>query len=421
MSRRLKVLMSAYACEPHRGSEPEVGWQWAIHMAQQHDVTVITRANNRAGIEAELARRPRPHPHFVYYDLPRWQRFWKRGNRGVQLYYSLWQRGMLRVARALHAQQRFELTHHVTFGKFAVPSPLVQLPIPLVAGPVGGGESTPPGFQATYSWPGRITEILRSSARRWSLLNPFSRRRLAATHTFIAATPQTAEWLAPLSKRAVLVEPQCGMTEPELNSFAEFPIRRDKPFRLISIARLVHWKGLHLALAAFAQFAKHNPESEYWIVSGGPELERLKQLAAALGVAKQVTFWGRLPQLKDVYQKLAVADVFVHPALHEGFGYACLEALAAGRPVLCLDWGGPGMQVTPECGYAVTVSHPKQVIDALSAAMQQLGEDEAKRVEMAHAARRRAATFSWQRKAAFMNGVYRSVVASRSEGGGSPD
>lgn len=411
MSRRLKVLMSAYACEPHRGSEPEVGWQWAIHMAQRHDVTVITRANNQPGIAAELARCPGPQPQFIYYDLPRWQRFWKRGNRGVQLYYSLWQRGMLRVARARHAQQPFDLSHHVTFGKFAVPSPLVELPIPLIAGPVGGGESTPPGFLGTYSWPGRITEILRSGARRWSLLNPRSRRRLAATHTFIAATPQTAQWLEPLRRRPVLVEAQCGMTAPELESFAAFPLRREGPFRAISIARLVHWKGLHLALAAFAQFARKHPESEYWIVSGGPERARLQQLAVELGIARQVTFWGRLPQLRDVYGKLAAADVFVHPALHEGFGYACLEALAAGRPVVCLDWGGPGMQVTPECGFAVPVQNPAQVIAALAAALEQLCANPDQRLAMAAAARHRAATgFAWSKKVDFMDGVYRSVT-----------
>lgn len=411
MSRRLKVLMSAYACEPHRGSEPEVGWQWAVHLAQRHDVTVITRANNQSAIETELARLPKPHPQFIYYDLPRWLRFWKRGNRGVQVYYNWWQRGMLALARRLHAEQIFDLAHHVTFGKFSVPSPLVKLPVPLVVGPVGGGESTPPGFQSTYSLSGRIAEVLRASARWASVSNPFSRRLLTRVHTFIAATPQTAEWLAPLAARPVLVEPQCGMTALELQSFAAFPLRRDNPFRLISIARLVHWKGIHLGLRAFAQFAKKHPESEYWIVSGGPELARLKQLAEELGVAKQVTFFGRLPQLKDVYAKLAEADVFVHPALHEGFGYACLEALAAGRPLLCLNWGGPGMQATPECGFAVSVTSPEQAVQELAAAMNQLCENPEQRVAMAAAAQLRAATvFNWMRKSEYMDAVYRSVV-----------
>ena len=72
MVTRLKVLMSAYACEPGRGSEPEVGWQWAFQMARFHEVTVVTRANNRAVIDRALADYPGAKPEFIYYDLPAW-------------------------------------------------------------------------------------------------------------------------------------------------------------------------------------------------------------------------------------------------------------------------------------------------------------------------------------------------------------
>jgi hypothetical protein len=46
-SKKLKVLVSAYACEPNRGSEPEVGWQWIQQLARFYEVWIITRANNR--------------------------------------------------------------------------------------------------------------------------------------------------------------------------------------------------------------------------------------------------------------------------------------------------------------------------------------------------------------------------------------
>jgi len=56
MPDRLKVFISAYACEPNKGSEPAVGWQLALHMARFHDVTVLTRANNQENIEKALDR-----------------------------------------------------------------------------------------------------------------------------------------------------------------------------------------------------------------------------------------------------------------------------------------------------------------------------------------------------------------------------
>ena len=51
MSKKLKVLLSAYACEPNKGSEPGVGWNWLIEIAKlNHKVTVITRSNNKKSI-----------------------------------------------------------------------------------------------------------------------------------------------------------------------------------------------------------------------------------------------------------------------------------------------------------------------------------------------------------------------------------
>ena len=76
MPRRLRVLMSAYACEPGKGSEPGVGWNLAKAMATRHDVWVVTRANNRPVIESELEEQPVPNLHFLYYDLPRWASWW---------------------------------------------------------------------------------------------------------------------------------------------------------------------------------------------------------------------------------------------------------------------------------------------------------------------------------------------------------
>ena len=52
MNGRLRILLSAYACEPDRGSEPGVGWNWVRHLAREHEVWVITRSNNRGIIDA---------------------------------------------------------------------------------------------------------------------------------------------------------------------------------------------------------------------------------------------------------------------------------------------------------------------------------------------------------------------------------
>ena len=61
--KRLRVLISAYACEPGKGSEPGVGWNFSKEMAKHHDLWVLTRLNNREIIENELLENPTEELH----------------------------------------------------------------------------------------------------------------------------------------------------------------------------------------------------------------------------------------------------------------------------------------------------------------------------------------------------------------------
>ena len=46
-----KILISAYACEPNKGSEPEVGWQWIYQLSNYYEIWVLTKGNNKDTIE----------------------------------------------------------------------------------------------------------------------------------------------------------------------------------------------------------------------------------------------------------------------------------------------------------------------------------------------------------------------------------
>ena len=137
-----------------------MGWNWVRQIARFHEVWVITRANNRVAIEKSLAKEPLPNVHWVYFDLPRWARFWKKGERGLYLYYHLWQLGAYFVGKKLHREARIDLIHHATFVNHWMPSFLALLPVPFVWGPVGGGESAPRAFRRCFSLRGKVYEIL---------------------------------------------------------------------------------------------------------------------------------------------------------------------------------------------------------------------------------------------------------------------
>jgi glycosyltransferase involved in cell wall biosynthesis len=370
----LKVLVSAYACQPGTGSEAGGGWNWMRQIGRFEQCWVITRLANRAAIDAELARNPMPGVHFIYYDLPRWARFWKKGVRGVRAYYCLWQLGAYRVAKKLHREVRFDLVHHLTFASYCLPTFLPFLPAPFIWGPVGGAETTPRSFRRAFGVRGQLYEMLRGIARQAAELNPVVRLTARRAVAGLATTPQTALRLKALGCRNVSVASQVALSSQELSLLQKIPPRKNGPFRIVSVGRLLHWKGFELGIQAFAIFQRKNPQSEYWIVGDGPEKQRWQRLAEDLGVAKNMAFWPAIPRSK-VLDKIAHCDVLLHPSLHDSGGWVTAEAMAVGRPVICLDLGGPALQVTQATGIKVPAISPRQAAADIANALEQIAKD----------------------------------------------
>jgi glycosyltransferase involved in cell wall biosynthesis len=400
MNEKLKVLLSAYACEPGRGSEQGVGWNWALHMAREHEVWVVTRSNNRQPIETALAREPLPNAHFVYYDLPRWARFWKRGAFGLRLYYYLWQAGAYLAARKIAREVRFDLVHHVTFVKYWMPSFFALLDAPFVWGPVGGGESAPKPFRSGFSLRGKLYDVARTFARALGSADPFVKLTARRATLGLATTEDTAIRMRRLGCRDVRVLSEAGLNNENLAELAAAPMRREQPFRILSLGNLLHLKAYHLSLEAFGRFIDGGGEGAYWIVGDGPERGRLEALVHRLGISGKVVFWGRLPRA-EALKKLAECDVVAHPSLHDSGGWTCLEAMAAGKPVVCLDLGGPGLQVTSETGMKIRPESQPQAITDLALAFRTLALNPELRARLGAAGRVRVRTeFRWEDKPA---------------------
>ena len=187
-----RILLSAYACEPGKGSEPEVGWMWATELADAgHEVWVITRAANRSSIEGDLTDRERPRLHFVYYDLPSWARRWKHGSHGVHLYYALWQWGAYRTAKRLTTQTNFDCVHHVTFVGVRAPSFMGRLGLPFFLGPVSGGENVPKPLRTGMTRTAKLRESQRDVANRAVRADPIMRSSFRRAERIFLATPES--------------------------------------------------------------------------------------------------------------------------------------------------------------------------------------------------------------------------------------
>lgn len=409
----LKVLLSAYACGPNKGSDPGIGWNIAKELTQYHEVWVITREDNRVAIETELAKHPIPKLHFVYYDIPAWMRWWKKGLRGVQLHYYLWQAGIHSVAKQLHHDIGFDIIHHVTYVKHWGPSFLSLLPVPFVWGPVGGGESAPKTFWHDLTLRGKVYETARDLARWVGENDPFVHLTAERSAIALAATGETGDRLSALGCQRVEICGVAGIPKADFETLAKLGSIDRETFRLVSIGRLLHWKGFHLGLKAFAKL--NLPNAEYWIIGEGPDKQNLEQLAQALGIGDRVRFWGLLPR-EQTLQKLETCHALVHPSLHDSGGWVCLEAMAAARPVICLDLGGPATQVTNGTGFKVPAPDPEQAVQNLAEAMAHLASNPELGVRLGQAGQQRVKElFDWEVKGQIFTQLYEEILLSKKE------
>jgi glycosyltransferase involved in cell wall biosynthesis len=297
------------------------------------------------------------------------------------------------------------VTHHVTFVKYWMPSLLPFLPAPFLWGPVGGGESSPKPLQVDCGWRGRLYEVLRSIARRCGERDPLVLAAARRSALALAVTEETAQRLRAIGAKRVEILSQVGLNAAERSYLgALHSPTAGEPVRFLSLGNLLHLKGFHLGLRAFA--AADLPGSDYWLVGDGPYRRDLERLARSLGIAHKVHFWGALARA-EALAKLGLCHVLVHPTLHDSGGWVCLEAMAAGRPVICLDLGGPGDEVTSETGFKIPAREPGQAVRDMAQAMTLLARDSRLRARMGQAGKDRVASeYAWERKGGVMSALY---------------
>jgi glycosyltransferase involved in cell wall biosynthesis len=359
---------------------------------------VLTAAQNAETIAAGLEKQPLADVQFVYIDLPGWLHALLRQQAGIQLYAYLWQWRAYFVARRLHKQVRFHAFHHVTYENDWMASIIgALLPIPYLRGPAGGAHRVPKSFRNQFPARSYLWEYIRMGLQWIFRHDPFfalgherAKVLLMANREALGALP--ARW----RRKARLLSVN-GIAGEELA-----PPQQQAPserFTVLSAGRLVPLKGFDLALRAFAIFAARRPKADFTIVGQGPEGNRLENLIHELGLEKQARIVSWMPR-ERLLATMRACDAFLFASLRDGGGLVVVEAMAAGKPVVCFDLGGPGLHVNEDCGFKVPARDPEQGVRDMAVALEKLASDRNLRTQMGRAAFERARqVYDWDRVA----------------------
>jgi glycosyltransferase involved in cell wall biosynthesis len=382
-----RVLVSAHTYQPEGVSEGFTAAQLVAAMRQRgYRVTVLTAALRRLKYGfGVLGVHCSTNTEIAYFSPANY------------LEYSA--RSLLMMRRL---RKRFALVHHVSPIVMRVPSFFGALGRPFIWGPIGGSVPYPPGFEG-YGQRYSLVNALRLLDRPRLHLDPTLRLTMRSADRIVVTTSMGAELIPDAYRAKTVVIPE-GI--PENLVLAAPP--KEEPY-IFSSGRLIEYKATDLLIRAFARV---RDSGVMLVITGdGPKKAELSALIATLGLGDRVRLLGRVSR-EENHRLMSQSLFCVFPALREAFGHVNLEAMAAWKPVVATDWGGPkDLIVDGVTGFKVLGRNPQQHIDMLVSAIERLIGDAELRRRMGIAAVARVRDeFIWRRLADRYERLYRALA-----------
>ncbi len=368
----MKVLLSCYACEPNRGSEPGVGWYWAQQMSKHCETWVLTRSNNRPAIEAAIGTNPE-NLHFLYTDLPDWIiRLKKRHMLSTSLYYFLWQAKARRFFDASGIQ--VDIIHHVTFNSFVIPGMWYRRKEKVVLGPLGGMSVTAPQYLRCFPTFARFKERIHTFRTKYLWrLNPF----------FLQARKHADFLLFTEEKNGKIY----GGNRP-YKALIDAVLSKNLPCReLIQSPRsgfvwagvLEPWKAPQIAIEAYARaFTDVSPEKRppFKFFGDGSLRSCCEKLIRKYRLEKTVFLCGKVKQ-EQLWNEIQSSNALVFSSVRDTSGNVVLEAMALHTPGICFQHQGIGSITTDECAIRIEPATYEDSVSGFADAMKKLASDSA--------------------------------------------
>lgn len=371
--KRLKIFISAYACEPEKGSEPGIGWNVVNELAKYHEVHVLTRANNRPAIEAASAGKS-VTPVFHYYDLPKWLSFWKKKRRGYHLYYFLWQYGAFFKYRKFADTYGFDIVQHLTFANYAMPSLFMLCKPTTVWGPIGKTAIPAPVFKAL---PAKVK--IKETLRKWSM------ELMSHCEIGRVLTARRADWIVESGvapdrsnfparwRKKIVRHPQTGVNTAEVEYRTVRKRENDGKVRLLICSEFLHWKGVTFAAEVYGRIASQRSDVELYICGSGPGKHAMQAIFCRHGVENSVTWLGFVNKA-EMLQNLRDADILLYPSYHHGLATVILQAMYVGLPVVTIAGDPIALCLSEGGGIVVDGGTMDEIMDELTAAVLRLVE-----------------------------------------------
>ena len=196
------------------------------------------------------------------------------------------------------------------------------------------------------------------------------------------------------------------VSAPELEDLP----KRERTVTLLSVSYLISRKGIDINLAALQRLCSKYPWLHYLVVGDGPLENKLKEMAASLGLDDYVEFLDRQPHNR-VMEYMASCEVFTLPSWQETFGLVYVEAMAHSKPVVGVQGQGiDGIVEHRKTGMLVKPRDVDSLVEALDFLLSHPEEAKA----MGERGRKLVLeNYTWEKNAEKTMEVYSSVLGKK--------
>lgn len=403
----MKILYSAFECNPLKGSDMYVGWSWANKMSMLHDVHVLTSAHNKDDIET-YSKSHRIKAIFHYIDVPSWV---NNIPKGYFLRYLIWNKIAYRYAKSLHKEMHFDIVHHVSIADFRMTGDLWRLRgVKYVYGPVGGGQTISPVL-AKYVGKHKLVEKMREIINYAALSLPSYKKAIRnSTRVFVSNYETIAVMRKYLGHNVEFMQDcELGIDKKYLESRKELTHSTSEKVHILLSGRLKYRKGVAFLLDAVARMKTTTP-FVVDIYGSGEEWANLLEQRKTLNLENKVIMHGNVSYEK--MQKINMtSDIYVLPSLRETTGTAVVEAMANKLPVVALEQNGVKLLVGKECGMLVPISdNLDSILNDFANVLDTLVENKELRTTLGNNGYQRLLDqYTWEAKMKKYSEIYNSI------------
>lgn len=412
-NKRLKIFVSAYACEPNLGSEKGVGWHWILEMNKYFEIWAMTRADHEPDITAWMKEHPQEHDiHFVYYDMPKWSRFWKKGMRGVHLYYFLWQQLSNRLVKKTMRENKIEIFHLLTWGNALWPISRYGQHKFFIWGPTGGIDTIPAEFSRHYYWKDRIQEAVRRLIISSLKYNPVFQGQCKNANLILCKASSIYNSINPNFRHKARLFTDVAVEMKQIDLLKSNNGNNDQ-INCIVVGQLDAWRGFDILLEAFAIAIMTVPNLHLDIIGKGSDGKRLTQMISKLHLENTVSMIGKV-SMEEYLQRMADCDIVFNPSLKEGAVTVAFDSMAFSKPLVCIDTGGYTNYFNNEYAIVLDRSSRKHTINSLVSALLTL-KDKSERNRLGTLSHNKGKEYTWEYKGYAIRDVILSAWNNRHE------